>query len=234
MRAASWQTEHFPVTSCFPFPSGSLTGAVAAASPPPWPGGRPGQALGKRGALLSVRATSTVVGRLANTSFCVESALWYSPPTPWTTYFPVGTFAEYRPCAWLITMNVKRRSAFFIFTKAPATGAPAASLTTPCSTPRLSAPRTELTDTIAINTKIATIFPFIRFGITFLLRGFLVKDIFNLSMLVGNKERGLKPATTFRLKHFGQYVVAGFSPFACYTPAEMIRMPIALLALVSG
>ena len=78
-------------------------------------------------------------------------------------------------------------SAFFIFTKAPATGAPAASLTTPCSTPRLSAPRTELADTITINTNIATIFPFIRFGMTFLLRGFLVKDIFNLSILVGNK-----------------------------------------------
>src|SRR3989454_5570621 len=200
MRAASWQTEHFPVTSCFPFPSGSLTGAVAAASPPPWPGGRPGQALGKRGALLSVRATSTVVGRLANTSFCVESALWNSPPTPWTTYFPVGTFAEYRPCAWLITMNVKRRSAFFIFTKAPATGAPAASLTTPCSTPRLSAPRTELADTIAINTNIATIFPFIRFGMTFLLRSFLVKDIFNLSTLAGNKTL-LEPARQPRV-HF--------------------------------
>jgi len=51
----------------------------------------------------------------------------------------------------------------------------------------LSAPRTELADTITINTNIATIFPFIRFGMTFLLRGFLVKDIFNLSILVGNK-----------------------------------------------
>src|SRR5207249_6011231 len=127
-----------------------------------------------------------------------------SPPTPWMTYFPVGTLAEYRPCAWLITMNVKRRSAFFIFTKAPATGAPVASLTTPCSMPRLSAPRTELADTIAISTNTTTIFPFIRFGMTFLLRSFLVKDIFSLSTLVGNKtlrEPACQPRVHFHVEN---------------------------------
>src|SRR5262249_6799390 len=55
IRAASWQAEHFPVTSCFPFPSGSFKEAVAAASPPPEPGGLPGQALGNCGARLSVK-----------------------------------------------------------------------------------------------------------------------------------------------------------------------------------
>src|SRR5689334_25445221 len=35
-------------------------------------------------------------------------------------------------------MNVKRRSSFFILTNAPATGAPEASLTTPCKTPERS------------------------------------------------------------------------------------------------
>ena len=41
-------------------------------------------------------------------------------------------------------MNVIRRSAFFIFTNAPATGAPAASFTVPCNTPALSTPRMDV------------------------------------------------------------------------------------------
>src|SRR6516162_11499684 len=61
-------------------------------------------------------------------------------------------------------MKVSRRSAFFTLTKAPTTGLPEASLTTPCTEPRSSAAKAEWVATKATPAAIPTA----RFRVTFL------------------------------------------------------------------
>ena len=139
IRCVSWQTVHFASMMALPSPSGrreAAPAAAASASSPRSPGCRPGQAGGSAGARASVSARSTDADLPAATSTGADSALCCSPPIACTTYLPAGSRALVNlPSAWVMTMKLRRRSAFFICTNAPATGAPAASLMTPVSVP---------------------------------------------------------------------------------------------------
>src|SRR6202035_193274 len=78
-------------------------------------GGRPGQAGASAGARASVSERSMDADLPAVTSTGAERALCCSPPIACTTYLPAGSrLFAYLPSAWLMTMKLRRRSAFFI------------------------------------------------------------------------------------------------------------------------
>jgi len=136
MRWVSWQVVQRSLTSDCPSPAGKSRDTLLICSS----GTRYGHAGGRIVPCLLASARSIFALLPPSTVTGADLLLSKPAPMPWTVYWPGGRSpASKRPWSWLTTMKVRWRSALMSFTMAPATGCPAASLTTPCTTPRSSA-----------------------------------------------------------------------------------------------